>query len=379
MIPCQRKLFDIPDDVAYFNCAYTSPLLFDAKNAGQKALKAKSNPWSITSDDFFTNIEENRTLFGQIIGSAPDNIAIIPAVSYGLALAARNLPISKGQNIVVLEEQFPSNIYAWRRVSEEKGAVIRTVLRPEKGNWTSAVLEAIDQNTAIAALPHCRWTDGTRLDLIEIGQRCREIGAALAIDGIQSIGAFPFSVKTIMPDFLVAAAHKWLLGPYGFGFCYVAPKWHNGRPLEENWLNRTGSQDFSRLVQYQNEYQPGARRYDMGEASSFILAPIAAAAIRQLLEWGVEAISQTLQTITDPIGDWASRMGFKVAEKADRVPHIIGLSMPGALTESLAPQLADSRVYVSIRGNSIRISPHLYNTPEDVDRLLSTLEKAVSR
>jgi selenocysteine lyase/cysteine desulfurase len=144
-------------------------------------------------------------------------------------------------------------------------------------------------------------------------------------------------------------------------------------------LNRAGSQDFSRLVQYQNEYQPGARRYDMGEASSFILAPIAAAAIRQLLEWGVEAISQTLQTITDPIGDWASRMGFKVAEKADRVPHIIGLSMPGALTESLAPQLADSRVYVSIRGNSIRISPHLYNTPEDVDRLLSTLEKAVSR
>ena len=117
----------------------------------------------------------------------------------------------------------------------------------------------------------------------------------------------------------------------------------------------------------------------MGEASSFILAPIAAAAIRQLLEWGVEAISQTLQTITDPIGDWASRMGFKVADKADRVPHIIGLSMPGALTESLAPYLADNRVYVSIRGNSIRISPHLYNTPEDVDRLLSTLEKAVSR
>jgi selenocysteine lyase/cysteine desulfurase len=377
MIPCQRELFDIPDDAAYFNCSYTSPLLLEAKKAGQQALNAKSNPWSITSEDFFTNIEENRTLFGQIIGSDPDNIAIIPAVSYGLALAAKNLPISNGQNIVVLEEQFPSNIYAWRRMAEEKGAGIKTVLRPENGNWTSAVLEAIDQNTAIAALPHCHWTDGTRLNLIEIGQRCREMGAALAIDGIQSIGALPFSVGTVMPDFLVAAAHKWLLGPYGFGFCYVAPKWHNGRPLEENWLNRSGSQDFSRLVQYRNEYQPGARRYDMGGASSFILAPIAAAAIRQLLEWGVEDISQTLRTITDPIADWAFRMGFKVAGKADRVPHIIGLSMPGALTGSLSPHLADNRVYVSIRGNSIRISPHLYNTPEDVDRLLSTLEKAV--
>lgn len=379
MIPCQRELFDMPDDVAYFNCAYTAPLLLGAKKAGQEALKAKSNPWLITSEDFFTNIEENRKLFGQIIGSSPNNIAIIPAVSYGLALAARNLPISNGQNIVVLEEQFPSNIYIWRRVAEEKGAVIKTVSRPEQGNWTRAVLEAIDQNTAVAALPPCHWTDGTLLNLIEIGERCRENGSALAIDGIQSLGALPFSVATVMPDFLVAAAHKWLLGPYGFGFCYVAPKWHNGVPLEENWLNRSGAQDFSRLVQYRNEYQPGARRYDMGGASNFILAPIAAAAIRKLLEWGVEAISGTLMSITDSIGDWAFRMGLAVADKADRVPHIIGLSMPGDLSGSLVPVLAENRVYVSIRGSSIRISPHLYNTPEDLERLLSSLEKAVGR
>ncbi len=377
MIPCQRELFDISDDVAYFNCAYTSPLLISAKKAGQRALKAKSNPWSITSEDFFTNIEENRMLFGQLIDSPQDNIAIIPAVSYGIALAAKNIPLSKGQNIMVLEEQFPSNIYAWRRVAEERGAFIKTVSRPESGNWTRAVLEAIDQNTAVAALPPCHWTDGTLLNLIEIGEKCRANGTALVIDGIQSLGARPFSVATVKPDFLVAGAHKWLLGPYGFGYCYVAPKWHKGVPLEENWLNREGSQDFSRLVQYENDYQPGARRYDMGEASNFILAPIAAAALRQLLEWGVEAISKTLQSITDPIGDRAARMGLTVADKADRVPHIIGLSMPGGLPGSLAPDLAENKVYVSIRGNSIRISPHLYNTPEDVDRLLSSLEKAV--
>lgn len=377
MIACQRELFDMPDDVAYFNCAYTAPLLIGAKKAGQAALNAKSNPWSITSDDFFTNIEENRALFGQLIGSAPDNIAIIPAVSYGLALAARNLPLSKGQNIVVLEEQFPSNIYIWRRVAEEKGAVIKTVSRPERGNWTNTVLKAIDQDTAITALPLCHWTDGTLLNLIAIGKRCRENDSALVIDGIQSLGALPFSVAAVKPDFLVAAAHKWLLGPYGFGFCYVAPKWHNGVPLEENWLNRSGSQDFSRLVDYRNDYQPGARRYDMGGASNFILAPIAAAAIRQLLEWDVEAISKTIQAITDPIGDCALRMGFIVADKADRVPHIIGLSMPGGIAGALAPKLAKNKVYVSIRGDSIRISPHLYNTPQDVDRLLSSLEEAL--
>jgi selenocysteine lyase/cysteine desulfurase len=379
MIPSQRELFDIPEDVAYFNCAYTAPLLLGAKKAGQAALEAKSSPWSITPNDFFTTIEANRELFGRIIGSAPDNIAIIPAVSYGLALAARNLPVSRGQNIVVLAEQFPSNIYAWRRLAEEKGAVVKTVSRPEQGNWTRAVLAAIDKDTAIAALPPCHWTDGTVLDLVEIGKKCRENGSALSIDGIQSLGALPFSVAEVMPDFLAAAAHKWLLGPYGFGFCYVAPKWHNGVPLEENWLNRSGSQDFSRLVQYQDEYQPGARRFDMGGASSFILAPIAAAAMRQLLEWGIEGISETLQVITDTIGDWASRKGFKVADNADRVPHIIGLSMPEGLSGSLAPKLAEKRVYVSIRGSSIRISPHLYNTPGDIDRLLSSLEKTLER
>jgi selenocysteine lyase/cysteine desulfurase len=262
-------------------------------------------------------------------------------------------------------------------VAEEKGAVIKTVSRPERGNWTNTVLKAIDHDTAITALPLCHWTDGTLLNLIAIGKRCRANDSALVIDGIQSLGALPFSVAAIKPDFLVAAAHKWLLGPYGFGFCYVAPKWHDGVPLEENWLNRSGSQDFSRLVDYRNDYQPGARRYDMGGASNFILAPISAAAIRQLLEWNVEAISKTIQAITDPIGDWALRMGFIVADKADRVPHIIGLSMPGGIAGSLAPKLANNKVYVSIRGDSIRISPHLYNTPQDVDRLLSSLEEAV--
>ena len=379
MIPCQRALFDIPDDVSYFNCAYTSPLVLFAKNAGQEALKAKGNPWTITPQDFFTNIEENRSLFGQIIGSTPDNIAIIPAVSYGIALAARNLPIAKGQNIVVLEEQFPSNIYAWRRMADENGAVIKTVSRPDQDSFTEAVLDAIDNDTAIAALPVCHWTDGALLDLVKIGEKCRKIGAALVIDGIQSIGALPFSVDEVKPDFLAAAAHKWLLGPYGFGFCYVDPKWHSGVPLEENWLNRAGSEDFSGLVQYEDDYQPGARRYDMGGASSFILSPIAAAALKQILEWGVEGISETIGAITGQIGEWASGAGLVVSDRADRSSHIIGLSMPGGLPGTIGPDLAANKVYVSIRGNSIRISPHVYNTIEDVDRLLEALGKAVNR
>jgi selenocysteine lyase/cysteine desulfurase len=187
----------------------------------------------------------------------------------------------------------------------------------------------------------------------------------------------PFSVETIQPDFLVTTAHKWLLGPYSYGFCYVAPKWQNGEPLEENWLNREGSEDFARLVDYRDAYQPGSRRYDVGEASNFILAPIAAVAIRQILDWGVENIAAALRQKTDAIADRADQMGLGVAPPADRAPHLIGVSKPGGFPRELPELLAQEKVYVSVRGESIRISPHLYNTSQDLDRLFHTLEKVL--
>jgi selenocysteine lyase/cysteine desulfurase len=373
MIPCQRELFDIPADIAYFNCAYTSPMMRSAQSAGKAAIGAKANPWTVTPQHFFTNLEENRTLFGRVIGCSPDHVAIIPGVSYGIALAAKNVPVAKGQNIVVLEDQFPSNIYIWQRVARENSAHIKTVPRPRDGNWTTAVLEAIDADTAVAALLHCHWTDGTLLDLEKIGRHCRQTGAALVVDGTQSLGAMPFSVAEIQPDFLVATAHKWLLGPYSFGFCYVDPKWHNGVPLEENWLNRAGSEDFSRLVDYQDGYQPGARRYDVGEASNFILAPITAAALRQILQWEVATVAQTLSAVTGKIANAASDMGFRVPGKDHRAPHMIGVTLQDGVPDSLLSVLAEEKIYVSIRGNSIRISPHLYNTDAEVDRLLHAI------
>jgi len=308
MIPNQRHLFDLPDDVAYLNIAYTAPLLHAAANAGRDAIQAKQNPWTISSTDFFSSVETVRDLFAGIVGCNSDCVAIIPAVSYGIALAAKNLPVEKGQSIVVLHDQFPSNVYSWRSLASQKNAVVKTVPRPVDNDWTPALLESIEDNTAVVAVSNCHWTDGTLIDLEKIGERCRSKGAALVIDGIQSLGAMPFSIERVQPDFLVAGTHKWLLGPYSFGFCYVDSKWHDGMGLEENWMNRAESEDFSRLVDYRDNYQKGARRFDMGESSNFILSPIAAAALRQILDWGVENIAVTLQAKTDAIADRAKEM-----------------------------------------------------------------------
>jgi selenocysteine lyase/cysteine desulfurase len=375
MIPCQQDLFDIPEKVAYLNCAYTSPLLKAAGQAGRTAIQAKTNPWTITSGDFFTSAETARELFARLIGCAAGDVALVPAVSYGISLAARNVPIERDQTIVVLQDQFPSNVYAWMRVASEKNAVVKTVKRPEDCNWTTAVIESIDNRTAAVAVPNCHWTDGTMVDLVKIGEKCRAVGASLVVDGIQSIGAMPFSIDRVKPDFLAAASHKWLLGAYSFGFCYIAPKWQNGMPLEENWFNRAGSEDFSRLVDYRESYQSGARRFDQGEASNFILSPIAAAGIRQIMEWGVENIAETLRDKTDAIADRAQQMGLSVAPDHARAPHMIGVSKPGGFNRDLPGLLAQDNVFVSVRGDSIRISPHLYTTGEDIDRLFTVLEK----
>jgi selenocysteine lyase/cysteine desulfurase len=375
MIPCQRDMFDLPENITYLNCAYTSPLLKAAQQAGRAAIQAKANPWTIKAEDFFSTAETARGLFARLVDCKPDDVALVPAVSYGIALAARNLPVARNQNIVVLQDQFPSNVYPWMGTAHEKNAVVKTVERPSDSDWTPAVLEAIDPDTAIVAVPNCHWTDGTRLDLVKIGAKCRKVQAALVVDGIQSVGAMPFSIEKVQPDFLVAASHKWLLGAYSFGFCYVAPKWHAGTPLEENWFNRAGAEDFARLVDYRESYQPGARRYDQGEASSFILAPIAAAGIRQILAWGVENISQTLQRKTDAIADRAQQMGLFVAPAHARVPHLIGISRAGGFNKELPLLLAQNNIFVSVRGASVRISPHLYTTDEDINRLFAVLEK----
>ncbi len=375
MIPCQRDMFDLPENIAYLNCAFTSPLLKAAQQAGRTALQAKANPWTITAGDFFTTAETARELFAQLVGCHPADVALVPAVSYGIALAARNLPVAQGQAIVVLQDQFPSNVYPWMRVASENNAIVKIVERPPDSDWTPVVLETIDNNTAVVAVPNCHWTDGTLLDLVKIGEKCRTVQAALVVDGIQSIGAMPISIDRVQPDFLVAASHKWLLGAYSFGFCYVAPKWQAGTPLEENWFNRAGSEDFARLVDYRESYQPGARRYDQGEASSFILAPMAAAGIRQILEWGVENISETLQSKTDAIADRAQQMGLYVAPAHTRAPHMIGVSKPGGFKKDLPLLLAQNNIFVSVRGESVRISPHLYCTDEDISSLFTVLEK----
>ena len=374
MIPSQKHLFNIPEDITYLNCAYLSPQLRSVTEAGHKSVAGKENPWLLTPPDFFTLTEQTRSLFAALIEAQADDIAIIPAVSYGVSVAVLNVKVAENHAVVVLEDQFPSNVYPWRELAREKGAKLKTVARPQDDDWTAALMDNIDENTAVVAVANCHWTDGSIIDLVKLGQRCKEIKAALVIDATQSLGALPFSVSEVQPDFVIAASYKWLLGPYSLGYMYVKPDYHAGVPLEHNWINRKHSEDFAGLVNYRDDFQSGARRFDVGERSNFALMPMAFTALKQICDWQVPEIASTLSTLTAEIAQRAIALGLNVAPTHLRAGHMLGIRFPEGVPADLIEQLSRNQIYVSVRGNSIRISPHVYNTEHDIEKLFKTLQ-----
>jgi selenocysteine lyase/cysteine desulfurase len=374
-----RALFAIPDDVTYLNCASMSPQLRSVTAAGLVAVRAKSSPWNLRASDWFVHAEPLRTLFARLVGGAANEVALVPSASYGLAVAAANLPVRAGQTILVIDREFPSNVYTWHELARRTGARVRTVSREPGASWTDAILAALrDGDVALVATPVCHWTDGTLMDLERVGAAARSAGAALVVDASQAAGAHPIDVRVVQPDFLVAVGYKWLMGPYSLGYLYVAPKWHErGVPIEQTWMSRAGAEDFARLMDYADEYRPGARRFDMGEFSQFTLLPMATAALEQVLEWGVDRVARDVGALTTCIARDVASLGCIVADERARVRHMLGVQLPGGLPADLADRLASARVFVSVRGDSIRVAPHLYNDERDVERFVSMLGAAL--
>ena len=381
MLSCKKHLFDLDSDIHYINGAYMSPMSKAVEAAGLAAISLKTKPYNVSPDDFFTNVEHLKTLFAKIIHAhAPKRIAIIPAASYGIATVAKNLKTQGGQNIVVAEAQFPSNIYSWRELAKEKDLTIKTVPYPieiregRSTEWNNRILESIDNQTVLVALSHIHWANGTKFDLKKISDRAHEVGAILVIDGTQSVGALPINVEEMGIDALICGGYKWLMGPYTLGYAYYSEYFDNGKPLEENWIARRDSEDFRGLIDYKDEYGPLSTRYDMGEKSNFINVPMGIAALQQLLDWGIENIQNYCLNLTrEAIPHWQKR-GFWVENEAGRGGHLFGIQIPSDISvETLQAALKERKIHVSMRGDFVRISPNVYNDVADIAALTDVL------
>jgi selenocysteine lyase/cysteine desulfurase len=380
-IKTQRTLFTIPEDIAYFNCAYNSPLLKESLTRLHKGVDSKGHPWERTPKDFFEDAEIIRTLASDIFGGDSDGYAVVPSASYGLSTAARIIEASltEKDNILVIDEEFPSIVFPLQRICTETGAKLIFVDTPKDGNWTQAILARLDSGIKVLAVSSCHWTNGAYIDVVQIRQRCTEIGAVLIVDATQTLGAMPLSMDELKPDFLVVAGYKWLLCPYGFSLLYVDEKWRNERPLEETWIAREKADDFTNLVNYSDTYMKGARRFEVGEKCTPTILPGAIAALEQIKEWGVPNIAHSLLEINRRLETHLLQLGFALPDDAQRCPHMLGAVVPDGFSGDIVNELKKENIFISQRGKSLRFAPHLHINVNDIDRLLTALTKIIAR
>ena len=381
MLPSQRHLFDIPSDVCYLNAASWGPLPLAAMEAGHAAMARKGRPWTVPADFAATQFERARRAAATLIHADPADVALIPSVSYGVATAGKLLSPRPGTRVLLLENDHVSPVLEWRTRAAGADWRIETVPQPSGGDWTTALLAAIDRQGArpvsLASISSVHWSDGCAIDLARVAATLRRHAAALLIDATHAAGVLPLDVQALDPDFVVFPTYKWVLGPYGRAFLYVARRHQTGTPLEQIGAARRAVNSEHAPYLRDLDYVDHARRFDMGERDFFVSLEMASISMEQVAAWGCEAIGERLRMLTDRLADGLRGNGVQIAEAKLRAPHILSLGFPGGMPEGLTERLAAAQVYAAVRLGRLRISPHVYNDEADVDRFIQVFASAV--
>jgi selenocysteine lyase/cysteine desulfurase len=379
MLPSQRALFDMPREVCFFNAAAWSPLPLASQEAGRAAMSRKGQPWKLPDGFQAGQYERARKAAAALIGAAPDDVALISSVGYGVSTAGKVLPIKRGSRVIVLENDHTSPVLEWVGRAEAGGFTVDTVKQPADADWTSAVLEAIERKgaapVALASISSVHWSDGGALDMPRIAAALKKQGAALLVDATHDAGVRKIDVKTLDPDFLIFPTYKWVLGPYGRAFMYVAKRWQNGVPLEQTAAARKAVSAEDTVYFRDTSYRDDARRYDMGERDHFVSMEMASIGMEMMAGWGNQAVVERLAMLTGRLADGLGNLGVRLVDSKLRAPHILCVTFPNGMATDLPKRLAAENVHAAPRLGRLRISPHVYNDEQDVERFVEVFRK----
>jgi selenocysteine lyase/cysteine desulfurase len=379
MLPSQRHLFEIPRDVCYLNSASYSPLPLKTLDAGRAAVGRKGQPWMLEAGFASRQHERARAAAARLINADTGDIALIPAISYGVATVAKVLTIPRGTRVIVLENDHSSPVLEWHARADAQGFVVETVRQPADGDWTSAVLATIERSGAapvgLASISSVHWSDGGMIDVAQVQAALRRHGAMFVIDATQSVGVVAMDVRELDPDAVIFPTYKWLIGPYGRAFLYIAKRHQGGVPLEQTSAGRRNINSENPVYFGDLAYVDNARRYDMGERDHFISLEMAAIGMEMMADWGAAAVSERLAMLTQRIADGVRDLGIGVLERRLRAPHILSLGIAGGISKDLIAGLAAENIHVAPRLGRMRISPHVFNDEADADRFVAVLAK----
>jgi selenocysteine lyase/cysteine desulfurase len=377
MLASQRDQFDIPHDICYLNAASYSPLPRKTLEAGRAAVGRKGQPWMVPGHFARTQHERTRAAAARLINAEADDVALIPSVSYGVATAAKLLTIARGARVIVLENDHSSPVLEWRARATAQGFTVETVGQPEDADWTSAILAILERPgappVALASISSVHWSDSGAIDLEAVGAVLKRKKAAFVIDATQSAGVMAMDVKTLDPDFVIFPTYKWLIGPYGRAFIYVAKRHQGGIPLEQTAGGRRDVRAENSVYFADLRYVSDARRFDMGERDHFISLEMAAIGMEMAADWGCAAVSERLKMLTERIAGSLREPGVSVVDVRFRAPHILSLAFKGGMPAGLVEGLAGEGIFVAPRLGRMRISPHVYNDEADIDRFVTAL------
>jgi selenocysteine lyase/cysteine desulfurase len=379
MLASQRALFEIPSHVCYLNAASYSPLPIRTLEAGRAAVLRKGTPWTLPASFANEQHERARAAAARLINAEPSDVALTPSISYGVATAAKLLTIPRGTRVIVLESDHSSPVLEWHARAEAQGFAVETVRQPADADWTSAVLAAIERSGAapvsLASISSVHWSDGGLIDVDKVSAALRRQGAAFLIDATQGVGVLAMDVTRLDPDFVLFPTYKWVLGPYGRAFLYVAKRHQGGIPLEQTSAARRDVRAENAVYFTDLNYVPDARRFDMGERDYFISMEMASIGMEMLAEWGAPAVVQRIAMLTERIVEGVRGFGVSVPDARFRAPHILSLAFKGGIPAGLIEGLASEGVYVAPRLGRMRLSPHVYNDEADVDRFVEVLAR----
>ena len=374
---CQKDKFQIDKNIHYLNCAYKAPLLKKGEKAILNAILKERNPYLYKPKDFFESSELARVLFAEMINAKSSQIALFPSTSYGFATALHNVK-ARYKKAVTIENEFPSGYFALDKWSREHQASLITVKKGARTAklWNEAILNSIDKKTDVVLMSMNHWMDGTKIDIKSIGDKCHQLGVTFIVDATQLAGAFPIDVVDLKIDALICASYKWLFGPYSMAIGYFSPKFSDGIPIEESWMNRTNAMEFSKITEYDTTYKPDSSRYNVGQTSNFLLTPILIEGLKQIQKWGVQQIHNYCFSLFSEIKNELSPIGIEFEENDYFYPHLFSLKLPNRVSpEAMKTNLEKNKIYVSLRGSYIRVSLNVFNNKNDIDALKNCIQK----